>query len=110
MNRILTKAENAVTMHMMRVAYMAGNLTHQEYYLWLADFVGATPTMLPVSTDTIRQSVDPHFNDIALSRWDRCDRAIRCLAYAQGLPWSLSDTVCVLKALAWVIRNNGEKG
>lgn len=83
-----------------RSRYLNGELTHKEYYTWLADFIGATKAMLPVSQERINRSTDPHLNDIPLSQWDSQDRIIRPLAYHKGLAWSLSDTVCVLKTLA----------
>lgn len=92
--------ENKELMQLRRNLYMDGKLSHSEYYLWLAGFIGANKTHLPVSLDRIRQSRDEHLNDILLPLWDRRDPMIRQLAYAKRLPWSLSDTVCVLKAIA----------
>lgn len=92
--------ENKELMQQQRKRYMNGDLSHEQYYLWLAGFIGANKTHLPVSLDRIRQSRDEHLNDIQLGLWDRRDPMLRSLAYAKRLPWSLSDTVCVLKAIA----------
>lgn len=83
-----------------RKEYMDGKITHDEFYLWLADFIGADKRHITVNLESIRESKDEHFNDIPLRRWDQADSAIRRLAYKKGLPWSLSSTVCVAKALA----------
>jgi hypothetical protein len=78
-----------------------GSRLHNEFYLWLADAIGVTVADLPVSLDRIAQSTDPHLNDIALTGWDRRDPIVRHKAVQAGMrSWSLSDTVCVLKAFA----------
>jgi hypothetical protein len=49
----------------------------------------------------LQQSTDEHLNDIPLMLWDRRDPIVRLLAVQRGMrSWSLSDTVCVLKAFA----------
>lgn len=97
----MKRTENQQEMNAQRKRYLDGEITHQEYYLWLASFIGATAQMVPATTrEEIAQSTDEHLNDIPLARWDACDPQVRRLAYAKGLPWALSDTVCVLKCLA----------
>lgn len=81
-----------------RARYMDREITHAEYYEWLADAIGVTTANLPVSLDRIRASTDEYLNDIPLHRWDAMDFTVR--HYARGLAWSLSDTVCMLKAVA----------
>lgn len=83
-----------------RSLYMDNKISHREYYLWLADFIGATIKMVPFTDKEIAASKDKHLNDLPLRIWDNQDYVIRQLAYNKGLAWSLSDTVCVLKALA----------
>jgi hypothetical protein len=83
-----------------RKLYMDGKITHKEFYLWLASFIGATKAQLPVSQERIDRSKDEHLNDIPLKLWDNQDYIIRPMAYAKGIAWSLSDTVCTLKTLA----------
>jgi hypothetical protein len=84
----------------MRLCYMNNEILHEEYYSWLANFIGADRKSLPVSDERLLQSTDEHLNDIPLKRWDSMDYSIRKLAYAKKLPWSLADTVCTLKAIA----------
>jgi len=84
-----------------RALYMAGKLGHEEFYCWLADKIGATAQDIPFTLDQIRASKDPHLNDLPLIRWDGMDPIIRAKAGRAGRrAWSISDTVCVLKALA----------
>lgn len=84
-----------------RKRYMNGEITHQEYYLWLADLIGATVRDIPVSLNRLAASTDTYFNDIPLSTWDRQHYHMKAKAMRAGLlVWSLSDTTCVLKALA----------
>lgn len=94
------KAANRELQQKQRAAYMAGELSHDAYYLWLADFVGLADTLIPVSNERVKASTDPHLNNIPLNLWDGMDCWARPAAYAKGLPWSLSDTVCCLKAMA----------
>ncbi len=84
-----------------RAQYLSGAVSHEEYYLWLADSLGIGAWALPVSIETLRKSTDPHFNDITLWTWDKQHETVRRAAGAGGArSWSLSDTVCVLKAIA----------
>lgn len=81
-----------------RARYMGREINHQEFYLWLADGIGVTAADLPVSEEMLRGSTDEHFNDIPLAKWDNRHPTIS--QKAAGLSWSMSDTVCVLKAVA----------
>jgi hypothetical protein len=83
-----------------RAEYMAGTISHADYYLWLAEFIGASRIDVPVSDERLLKSTDEYLNDTPIEIWDNQDYVVRKLAYAKGLPWSLSDTVCVLKAIA----------
>lgn len=84
-----------------RERYMAGKITHTEFYEWLATAIGVTQANLPVDITVIRASQDPHLNDIPLHLWDRQDPIVRHKAASAGMrSWSLCDTVCVLKAYA----------
>lgn len=84
----------------MRKLYMEHKISHDDYYLWLADTIRADYSMIPVSDSALLDSTDEYMNDIELHIWDSHDPLVRSLAYSRKLPWSLSDTVCVLKALA----------
>ena len=94
------KAQNQELVQAERKKYMNHELTHQEYYMWLAGFIGATKAHLPVSQERVDASTDEHLNDIPLKLWDNQDYLIRRMASNKGLAWSLCDTVCVLKSLA----------
>jgi hypothetical protein len=84
-----------------RKQYLANEITFAEFYLWLADSIGIIRANLPVGIDRIAASTDEHLNDIPLMLWDRQDPIVRRLAVQRGMrSWSLSDTVCVLKAFA----------
>lgn len=91
---------NKETMEYMRSLYMEGKISHAKYYLWLADLVGANYSDIPFDDEKLLNSKDEHLNDLPLRKWDNMDVLIRRKAYSRGLPWSLSDTVCVLKSLA----------
>ena len=67
---------------------------HQSYYLWLAQALGVNDSFLPVPLARLRQSNDPHFNDIPLQRWDARHPVSR------RVPLTLSESVCILKAYA----------
>lgn len=96
-----TKSAMQIKHDEMREKYMSNEITHAEFYEWLASEIGLLPQDLPVSIDRVRESTDPHLNDIPLQGWDRRDPVIRGKAKRAGMQsWSLSDTVCVLKAYA----------
>ena len=85
----------------MRKRYMNHELSHQEFYTWLANKIGITIADLTVTADRILKSKDPHFNDIPLAQWDGMQPFVRAAAYRAGMKsWSLSDTVCTTKAVA----------
>lgn len=83
---------------------------HRAYY---AQFV--TPSIIDyvrqlIGEQAIKTSVDPHFNDIALSKWDHLDILIRPIGARINKEingqsaWSVSDTVCVAKEAARQIK------
>ncbi len=81
-----------------RAEYMTGTISHEEYYLWLAGFIGFTARSLQIPLAEVRAAKDPHFSDISLSRWDNhLDTVVRLGA---GIPLTLSDAVCIAKAVA----------
>lgn len=84
-----------------RARYMKNELGHDEFYCWLADQIGVTIEDLTITTDRILRSADPHFNDIPLSRWDDNHYRIMSAARNRGRSsWSMSDSVCIAKAIA----------
>ncbi len=86
-----------------RKRYLDHEISHAEYHEWLADSLGITMWHVPVDVERIRASTDKHLNDIPLKRWDAMDGLVRDQArrnFGSPFSWSLSDTVCVLKAVA----------
>lgn len=103
-----------------RTDYMDRRVDHETYYLSLADFIGRVPleriVLRIANMDRLRIAFgdDEHANNIPLAKWDACDPAVRHLLRSevmdrswcgQPLPprticWSLSESVCVLKAVA----------
>ena len=83
-----------------RRRYMKNEISHDEYYLWLAKSIGLAIQDVPFSLERLKASTGPHFNDLPLPRWDSRHRFVQYEAFQRGLAWSLSDTVCCLKALA----------
>jgi hypothetical protein len=103
------KARNKADVAEMRRRYMESEPdekggraeAHRAYYLWLSDFLGLRDELIPATPAEVAASTDPHLNDIALVRWDNMHHAVdRIARYIVGVPWSLSDTVCCLKAMA----------
>lgn len=91
------KSDRQIKADMERERYMRHEISHHEYFCWLADFVGATDSMIPFTEAEVAASQDPeHLNDLPLPRWDKADPLIR----SRTIAWSLSDTVCCLKAMA----------
>lgn len=84
-----------------RKKYINNEISHQEFYLDLGKSIGITIEDMPVAIDILKQSTDKYFNNIPLILWDRQDYIVRQKAYRSGIKnWSLSDTVCCLKAYA----------
>ena len=92
--------ENKALVKAKKQAYRANEISHDEYFLWLSDFIGLNDNLIPFSNDYIKASKDKHLNDCPLVRWDNMDGVVRTYASSKGLGWSLSDTVCCLKAMA----------
>lgn len=95
-----------------RSEYVNGRVNHQAYY---GQFV--TPAVIDlvrtyIGEDKIKKSTDPHFNDIPLRHWDAMSGQIgylvgHLLGEANGSTrgaYSLSDTVCVAKEAARMIK------
>lgn len=101
-----SKPVNAEIARTMRDKYVRDHeLTHAEYYAWVAKQLGEVGLLriMPFEPSRIRTAhkSNPHMNNLPLAKWDACDPYVRRLAARAGFPaWSLSDTVCVLKALA----------
>lgn len=98
----------------LRSEYIAGNVSHADYY---GQFVNESVIRTVegyIGKAKIVASTDPHFNDIPLEKWDALQPAILSivgtkLGEANGTGGvSLSDTVCVAKAAARVIKEKGQ--
>lgn len=95
--------------------------THDQFY---SQFVTLDILQLvgkQIGIKRIRQSTDPHFNDIPLQKWDRLSDSMRNLIDAKlwkqlynttyrpqdqnNFIWSLSCGVCIAKAAARIIKN-----
>lgn len=105
-----------------RAEYMDHLIDHESYYLSIARAIGYQGLAQMVRHIAPLDQVVAHVNDlnrIPLARWDGMDRSVRGLITArnkdrgimarswsgQPLPagticWSLSESVCVLKAVA----------
>ena len=83
-----------------REAYIDKRVSHEDFYVWLAGFIGVTAKDLPVSRKTILGSKAAYMNDIPLEWWDKSYPLTKMYAFSMGLGWSYSDNVCVMKTLA----------
>jgi hypothetical protein len=83
---------------------------HHEYYEqwvcpWLTSIVQSA-----IGMKAIKASTDPWLNDIPLAQWDRLDGIVRDYGarknkeLGNGSVWSLSDTVCITKAAARLLK------
>lgn len=90
---------------------MDGEVNHDDYY---GQFVTDGVIRL-LDQERVKNSTDPHFNDISLLHWDRLAKFLPwetisavCDAnestHAGKRAYSLSDCVCVLKAAAKKVR------
>lgn len=102
--------------------YMDGKVDHQTYYCAVADAIGRNALESIVRSITYGEDIvrclerDKHLNNIPLRRWDARDQQVRDLVSLNAKAvmdvswngpikpgtfcWSLSDTVCTLKAVA----------
>jgi hypothetical protein len=90
-----------------RKLYMSKQKSHLDHYWWLGDAIGITDNDVPTTIERLVNSKDDHFNDIPLTQWDQRDYIVQGKARRAGMRiWSLSDTVCVLKARAARMKTN----
>ena len=91
-----------------RKAYLNGEITHEEYYGIVIDFLGgidAVVNYVPFDIETLKKSYqeNEHFNTkiTPLRTWDFGATNIRNLYYQFGINCaSVSDGVCILKQAA----------
>lgn len=96
-----------------RKDYMANVISFNDYY---AQFVTDNVKQIVsnhIGIEKIKNSNDPHFNDIPLKKWDMLEYHIRnmvggTLREANGKV-SLSDCICVAKQAARIIKTELNK-
>lgn len=104
MNKVITRA-----------AYMAGKHSFDEYYGQFVTKDLITYISAAIGTDRIKNSQDPHFNDIPLAQWDRLTAVSHCINHDKlrgaenhsdhsTYPRSLCTQVCMAKAAARAIK------
>lgn len=99
-----------MTVKYTRKQYMAGECTHEQYYGQFVTPAVIQTVLQKIDEAQIKRSTDPAFNDIPLYKWDWLHSHIgtlvgRALMEANGgIGYSLSDTVCVAKAAARMIK------
>lgn len=97
-----------------RAQYMADSAAlHHAYWLQFATPRTFALVENVIGKERIKASTDPHFNDIPLAIWDRCDiistanKAALVAADGCGgkkFRWSMSSNVCIAKACAKEIK------
>lgn len=93
-----------------RADYFAGTMTHQAYYMRIAESIGLRGLVAVVEgiePDRAKLRAylegDRHLNNIPLDTWDRRHGTVTRMAHRCATPWrvwTLSDSVCILKAVA----------
>lgn len=92
---------NQETVNEMRLTYLIGAMTHDNFYIWLSEFIGLTYDHIPVTSEAVAKSKDKeNLNDISIHRWDSSYEFSKELASAKRIAWSYADNVCCMKALA----------
>ena len=92
-----------------RKQYMAGEVSHHEYYSQFVTQRVISFVRSHIKESRIMQSTDPHMNDIPLFMWDEMHGVIEAccrekLKQAGQGGVSLSDTVCIAKTAARMIK------
>ena len=97
-----------------RKEYAGGRYTYEEYYSQFVDHNIKDLVIRSIGLHIIKNSTDPHFNDIPLEKWDRLESSIRSIcgkAISEantGGGVSLSDCVCIAKQAARMIKESNE--
>lgn len=91
-----------------RQQYLNKEITHQEYYSQYVNAGITSRVKSSIGEKRIKESTDPHFNDIPLFEWDRLGLPVGYriieMVKENGDFNSLSFQVCVNKAAARMIR------
>ena len=92
-----------------REQYMKKECTHQEFYFQFGKHL-IDVVKHRIGEERIKQSEDPHFNDIPLWEWDQLEGYVLASigGYIRRLNGqvALSDIVCTLKSAARHIRGH----
>lgn len=91
--------------------YMAdSSALHNAYYLEIAQ--DAKITIPEHIMSEVRKSIDPHLNDVALTKWDALalsrQRALTAPLRSRGTFFSLASGVCACKAMARHLREQSQ--
>jgi hypothetical protein len=85
---------------------------HRGYYAQFVTPGVVRAVVAHIGADRIKASVDPHMNDIPLSRWDMLHGTIREMAASRcrevGEGNSLATSVCIAKEAARQYRESGQ--
>ncbi len=97
---------------MTRKDYMAGKVSHSDYYGQFSTPEVADYVVARIGADRLRSSSDEHLNDIPLHLWDRLsppidyksltvsNRSTEANPRTTGTSYSLCDVVCISKEAA----------
>ncbi len=96
-----------------RKQYMDGEIDHNQYYEQFVTNEVLFTVANSIGVKNIKESKDPHFNDIPLSKWDMLKGSIPMGKVAESnastnggvKAYSLSDVVSLAKAAARIIKN-----
>lgn len=101
-----------------RVQYIDHECSHRDYYGQFVTPRAENYVARMIGANRLRESKDPHMNDIPLHLWDELDmretfghdlwRKANGHDDSKTYPWSMSANVCLAKqaAYAWLERND----
>jgi hypothetical protein len=84
-----------------RKDYIANKVSHEEYYGQFVDAFVKDKVLRFIGKERIMASIDPHFNDIPLHKWDAvfcvCPSDIIAKLELHGDSVSMAGLVCIAK-------------
>lgn len=101
-------------MQYTREQYIAGECSHETYYAQFVTSAVIETVKHNIGEDKIAASIDKHFNDIPLHKWDMLRTAIfhtmnsKKFGKLQPYGFALSDAVCIAKQAARMIKENSD--
>ena len=82
------------------------NNLHNDYYFQFATENTISILKNKIGVSKIKESNDPHFNDIPLRQWDTLPGFVNSAKLKEaGEIFTLSTKVCIYKSIAHKIRN-----